>query len=41
MKNEIYEPKKLKELSKKIEKKLEEKKNSSFFQKVKNYFSSK
>jgi len=34
MKNLIYEPKKLKELSKQIEKKLE-KKNSSFLNKIK------
>ena len=33
----IYEPKKLKELSKKLEERVEKKKNSSsFFQKVKN-----
>lgn len=38
MKNSLYEPKKLKELSFKIEKKLEEKKNSSFFKKLKKLF---
>lgn len=35
MSNLIYEPKKLKELSQKIEKKLEQKKNSGFFKKLK------
>ena len=34
-KNLIYEPKKLKELSKKLEDRIEKKKNTSFFQKVK------
>jgi hypothetical protein len=38
MKNYLYEPKNLKNLAKEIEKKLEEKKNSSFFVKIKNLF---